>query len=230
MGGPATAVGEAGDSPVFCPALPFVDGALVSAHFTRTKKARRVLAYGRGSVISGRVVDSDGLGLPGEAVCIEARPHVPNWPYSMIGSTTTNAEGKWFFKLPSGPSRSIRVDYGGDPEVFSAFLHLGVHAHATLHLKTHHTRPGRRVYFSGRIAGPVPGRRVVILRGTIPGANRKYLVRRARTDAFGRFRIPYAFSPIASPARFALWVVVPAQDGYPYRLGRSPKRFLRVRP
>ncbi len=214
----------------FCPPLTFVEGARVTAGFAGDGRPSSVLPFGRRTLISGEVADSAGFGIPGETVCIEQRPRVPNWPYSMVGSTVTRADGRWSFKLPSGPSRSIRVNYGGDPDVFSTFLDLHVRAHATLHLRTHRTRPHRPVYFSGRIAGPLPGKRVVILRGTVPGARRKYLVRRARTDAFGHFRMRYAFSPVAAPTKFVFWVVVPAQDGYPYRLGRSSKRFVRVRP
>lgn len=230
VGSPGAGAADQGANPSFCPPLPFVEDAWVSGRFLANHKRRRTLAYGRRSIITGSVIDSGGFKLSGESVCIESRPRIPNSPYSEVGSTTTNAEGNWTFKLPSGPSRSIRVDYGGDPEVISTFLHLGVRAHATLRLQTHHTRPGRRVYFSGRIPGPRPGKRVVILRGTVPGATRKYLVRRGKTDAFGHFRIGYAFSRVTAPARFAVWVVVPEQSGYPYRLGRSSKRFIRVRP
>jgi hypothetical protein len=227
---PATGLADQNDGSS-CPALPLVEeNAGIIAHFAGGHKASRTLFYGRRSTIAGRLIDPGGFGLPGEPICIEERPRVPHWPYNMIGSTTTRADGSWSFKLPSGPSRSIRINYGGDPELLSTFLNLGVRAHATLHLQTHHTRPHRRIYFSGRIPGPLPGKRVVILRGTVPGAKRKYLIRRDRTDAFGHFRIGYAFSPLAAPARFVFWVVVPAQNGYPYRLGRSSKRFVRVRP
>jgi hypothetical protein len=224
----AGVVGPSGGSS--CPPLPFVDGAQIIAGFVGGGRPSRVLPFGRRSVIAGRLVDSAGSGLPGETLCIEERPRIPHWPYGVVGSTTTRADGSWSFKLPSGPSRSIRIDYGGDPLLISTFLDLGVRAHATLRLHAHRTRPHRRIYFSGRIPGPLPGKRVVILRGTVPGAKRKYLVRRGRTDAVGHFRIGYAFSRVATPTRFVFWVVVPAQNGYPYRLGRSPKRFVRVHP
>ncbi len=213
-----------------CPALPLEErDARLVAGFASNSKTVRTLPYGRRSMLTGRLVNPAGLGLSGESICIEARPRVPGWPYSMVGSATTNAKGDWFFKLPSGPSQSIRVNYGGDPELISAFLNLGVHAHATLHLRQHRTRPHHRIYFSGHIPGPLPAKRVVILRGTAPGAKRKHLIRRGRTDAFGHFRIGYAFSPAMAPAKFVFWVVVPVQDGYPYKLGHSSKRFVRLR-
>jgi hypothetical protein len=211
-----------------CPALSYLEGARIAAQFARSHSPDVVLPFGRRALIVGRLLDSDGFGLPGETLCVEERPRIPGQPYNMIGSTITRADGGWSFKLPSGPSRAIRVDYGGDPDLISTFLDVGVRAHATLHLRRHRTRARHRLYFSGRIGGPVPGKRVVILRGGRPGVKRKPLVRRARTDTFGHFRIPYAFGPRAGVGRFVFWVVVPEQDAYPYMLGRSPKRFVRV--
>lgn len=226
------AAGGAADQPTgsSCPPLPFVEDAQIATYFPRSHRPSILLPYGRRTLIAGRLLDSGGFGIPGETLCIEQRARIPHWPYSVVGSTTTRADGSWFFKLPSGPSRSIRVDYGGDPYLISTFLDLGVRAHATLHLQRHRTSPHHRLYFSGRIPGPVPGKRVVILRGGRPGVSRKPLVRRGRTDAFGHFRIPYAFSRGAGSGRFVFWVVVPEQDAYPYLLGRSPKRFVRVHP
>jgi hypothetical protein len=226
---PATGVTAQGAG-AFCPPFLLGDGAHLPTVFAGNHRARRTIPYGRRSVIVGRVTDSQGFGLPGEPICVEQRPRIPSAPYTMLGTTTTRADGGWSFKLPSGPSRRIRVNYGGDPEVISTFLDLRVRARATLRLQAHRTRPGRPVFFSGRIPGPLAGKRVVLLRGTVPGARRKFLVRRARTDVFGHFRFRYAFAPVRSRTKFVFWVVVPVQRGYPYLLGRSPKRFIRVRP
>lgn len=216
---------------VFCPPLPLeVRDARLFAGFAGHNLESRVVPYGRRSVITGRLQDSEGHGIPGEPICIEQRPRFPGAPYTMIGLTRTTVDGTWSFILPSGPSRRIRINYGGDPEVTSVFLSLGVRAHATLRVHTHRTRDGRPVFFSGRIPGPLAGKRVVLLRGTVPGARRKFLVRRARTDVLGRFRTRYSFAPVAAPTKFVFWIVVPAQRGYPYLLGRSSKRFIRVRP
>lgn len=227
--GPAEGLADQGTGAI-CPVLPFTGGAQLTAAFSGIGEPSRTLAYGRRSLIAGRLLDSHRFGLPGETVCIEERPRIPEVPYGFAGTATTHADGGWSFKLPSGPSRSIRVIYGGDPGFIATFLDLGVRAHATLHLSAHHTRPHRRVYFYGRIPGPLPARRVVILRGTVPGARRKFLVKRGRTDAFGHFHMSYAFARVADPTKFVFWTVVPVQDGYPYLLGHSGKRYVRVRP
>jgi hypothetical protein len=63
----------------------------------------------------------------------------------------------------------------------------------------------------------------------VPGAKRRFLVRRAKTDAVGGFRVGYAFGP-SPPARYAFWAVVPEQGGYAYARGRSVRRYIRLHP
>lgn len=215
---------------VFCPPLPLeVKDARLFAGFAGHNLESRVVPFGRRSLIRGRLQDSEGHGIPGEPLCIEQRARFPGAPYTMIGLTTTRADGTWSFILPSGPSRRIRINYGGDPDVTSVFLSLGVRAHATLRLRSRPVRRGRRVVFTGRIPGPLAGKRVVALRGRTP-SGRKLLTRIARTDVLGRFRIGHTFRRGARAKRLAFWVVVPAQRGYPYLAGRSPKRIVRLSP
>ena len=71
---------------------------------------------------------------------------------------------------------------------------------------------------------------MVVIRGTVPGAKRRYLVRRATTDALGHYRVGYAFSKVAATTRFVFAAVVPVQNGYPYVRGHSVHRYIRVRP
>jgi hypothetical protein len=99
----------------------------------------------------------------------------------------------------------------------------------TLHLSRHRTRVHKRIYFSGEIAGPNCALRVVVMRGTVPGAKRRFLVRRAKTDALCHYRAAYAFSPVPRTTRFVFNAVVPEQNGYPYVRGHSVPRYIRVR-
>lgn len=99
----------------------------------------------------------------------------------------------------------------------------------TLHLSRHRTQPHRRIYFSGEIAGPRCAKRVVVVRGTVPGAKRKFLVRRAKTDPLCHYRVAYAFTPVPATTRFVFSAVVPEQNGYPYVRGHSVVRYIRVR-
>jgi hypothetical protein len=69
----------------------------------------------------------------------------------------------------------------------------------------------------------------VVVRGTVPGAKRKFLVRRAKTDPLCHYRVAYAFTPVPVPTRFVFSAVVPEQNGYPYVRGHSVVRYIRVR-
>jgi hypothetical protein len=223
---PASA-GTAGN-PTECPVLPFAAGTKLTAGFAAGEAGARTLPFGRRSLIAGRLTDRQDLGLPDEPICVEERVRTPGAVFGFAGMTQTHADGSWTFKLRSGPSRVIRVLYGGEPEVIYALLGANVRAHATLHVRTHRANGRRQVRFYGRISGPLPAKRVVILQGRAPGGHGRRLVRRAKTDVFGRFRMGYALRD-ATRRISTFWVVVPAQNGYPYVLGRSAKRFVHIR-
>jgi hypothetical protein len=225
--GPAESVASQGASPE-CPVLPFTAGARLTAGFAGSEAPSRTLPFGRRSLIVGRLLDDQGFALPGEPICVEERVRTPGAAFGFAGMTQTRADGSWLFKLPSGPSRVVRVLYGGNPEVIGVLLDANVRAHATLHVRTRHADGRRQLRFYGRIPSPLPAKRVVILQGKGPGARGRRLVRRAKTDIFGRFRMSYALGASA-PRQLSFWVVVPAQDGYPYVLGRSAKRFVHTR-
>lgn len=163
--------------------------------------------------------------------CVHSRraTDLPGRPYHLIGTATTNESGGWTFKLARGPSRSFRVAYRFGAFQTSTDLSLHMRARATLHLSRHRTRAHRRIYFSGEIAGPSCALRVVVVRGTVPGAKRRFLVRRAKTDALCHYRAAYAFSPVPTTTRFVFNAVVPEQNGYPYVRGHSVPRYIRVR-
>jgi hypothetical protein len=219
-----------GSEVTVCPVSPVSGGADVNASFAGHSKAHRTVAYGRRVLLRGRVIDAGGNGIPGALVCVEERLGLPGFGYRLDGTATTSEDGDWSFALRSGASRSIRVVYRSASGQVDANLDLAVRAHAKLHLSRHQTPSHRRVHFYGRIPGPFPGGRIVFIRATVPGARRKYLVRYARTDPFGRFRAAYAFAPVTVRIKFVFWAVVPAQNGYPYLLGRSAGHFIRVSP
>lgn len=213
-----------------CPGSPVGGGASVKARFGGNHRDRRTLAFHQRAVIRGRLRDAGGNPVAGAQVCIQGHTELPGRPYHLIGTAATNENGGFSFKLARGPSRAIRVGYRSGAFETRADLLLRTRARSTFHLSRHRSRSRRRIYFSGAIPGPSSARRVVIVRATVPGAKRRYLVRRARTDALGRFRVGYIFAPVSRPVRFAFWAVVPEQNGYPYVRGRSVDRYIRVRP
>jgi hypothetical protein len=212
-----------------CPGSPAGGGQTIKASFVGNHRDHRTLAFHRRAVIRGRLRDGAGNPIASAQVCIQGHTNLEGRAFHLIGTTTTNPNGGFSFKLRHGPSRIIRVGYR-----FGSFqalddLTLNMRTRSTLHVSRHRTRPHHPVCFSGGIAGPRSAGRVVLVRGTVPGAPRVFLVRRAKTDAEGHWRACYAFAP-SPPARFEFWSVVPSQGDYPYARGHSVVRYVRLLP
>lgn len=210
-----------------CPGSEVGGGATITAGFGNGAQ-QRTLAFRRKALIRGRVRDSAGNAVAGALVCLQGHTDLPGRRFHLIATTTTNESGGWSFKLRRGPSRIFRLAYRFGAFQTSTELSLKMRARATLHVSRHRTQPNKRIYFSGEIAGPACATRVVVVRGTVPGATRKFPVRRAKTDALCHFRVRYSFAPVPFTTRFVFWAVVPEQNGYPYVRGRSVPRYIRV--
>lgn len=212
-----------------CPGSRIGGGNQIVAGFGNGKQTR-TLPFRKRALIRGKLFDAGGNPVAGADVCISGNTNLPDRPPHLIGTTTTNENGGWSFKLRKGPSRVIRVSYRFGAFQTTSDLELDMRARSTFHLSTHRTCVGNRIYFSGGIAGPRLSHKVVVVRGTIPGSKRIFLIRRAKTDPLGHFRVGYAFAPLERLTRFAFWAVVPENDNYPYVRGRSVVRYIRVRP
>jgi hypothetical protein len=213
-----------------CPGSAVAGGNTITAGFAGgNNMGERTLAFRRRALIRGRLRDSAGNPVANAQVCLQGHTDLPGLPYHLIGTATTNENGGWTFKLRRGPSRAFRVAYRFGAFQTSTDLLLHMRARVTLHLSRHRTRVHNRIYFSGEIAGPNCAQRVVVMRGTVPGAKRRFLVRRAKTDALCHYRAAYAFSPVPTTTRFVFNAVVPEQNGYPYVRGHSVPRYIRVR-
>jgi hypothetical protein len=212
-----------------CPGSAVGGGQAIAAGFAANGHSERTLPFRRRPLIRGRLHDGAGNPVPNATVCVQGHSDLPGRPYHLIGTATTNENGGWSYKLNHGPSRSIRVGYrfGAFQTSFDLALHM--RARTTLHLSRHRTRAHHRIYFSGEIAGPSCALRVVVVRGSVPGSKRRFLVRRAKTDALCHYRAAYAFSPVPATTRFVFTAVVPEQSGYPYVRGHSVARYIRVR-
>jgi hypothetical protein len=213
-----------------CPASPVGGGTKLSAGFADKGGRNRLLRYGRRTMIRGQVRDTQGNPVPGATVCIQGRSGLTGSEFRLVGAVTTNANGGWSYKVRPKTSRQLRVAYRDGSFQISHALRIRVRATSTMHVNRRKTGPGRRVKFTGRIPGPHAARRVVVVYGTVPGANRRFLVRRARTNSMGRWRVGYAFTPVPVTTKFVFWAVVPQQNGYPFSQGRSAIRSVRVSP
>lgn len=212
-----------------CPASSRSGGTKVTAGFGNGK-GHRVLVWGKRALIRGKVLDGSNNGVSGAQVCVEGHMLLSGRGFRLLGTPTTNEAGGWSFKLNRGASRELLIAYRTNGQQAETTLVLHVRARPTLQSNKRVTRAQKKVVFSGRIPGPACAERVVILKGSVPGARRSFLVRRARTDGLCHYRMFYRFSPVAVPTEFVFNALVPQQAGYPYLRGRSKPRFVKVRP
>lgn len=218
-----------------CPGSSIGGGSNLTAGFGNGSP-ERTLSYRKRALIRGRLRDANGNPIAGAQVCIEGHTNfpaptdLPPRPYHLIGTTETNENGGWTYKLRHGPSRAIRIAYRAGSFQTVADLTLNMRARSTLHLSRHRTCFHRRIYFSGGVSGPGAAGRVVVVRGEVPGSKRIFLVRRAHTDPLGHWRVAYAFGKVELLTRFVFWAVVPAQEGFAFVRGKSVPRYIRVRP
>lgn len=196
--------------------------------FGRRPQAR-VVPYGRGTLISGRLRTSTGAPLPGAAVRILERVgHGPR-DTDRVVALLTDSSGRYSIRLGPGPSREISASFDGTRTLTrsaTTSLRLGVRTRVRLRVSSPTARVGGApVVFSGRVIAekseiPAEGK-ALALQFRVPGVPWTEF-RTVRTDRAGRFRYAYRFSDDDSRgARFQFRAYAPAQSDWPYEPGSS---------
>lgn len=213
-----------------CPTSPVGGGKKLRARFNRSGERFARVKFGAPTIVRGRLGDGRGNPIAGAQVCIQGRVELHGKKSRLLATTATNSDGRFSYRLKRGASRKLRIIYRDGTFQISRSLRLKVRARSTLRVNRHQTHSGKRVRFFGKIPGPHASGRIVVLYGTVPGASKRFLVRRAKTNAVGRWRASYRFTPVPVKTKFVFWAVVPNQNGYPYTQGRSVARYIRVSP
>jgi len=145
----------------------------------------------------------------------------------------TGPDGRAVIGMPPGASRSMQVQYRArveDPEpVAEADVRLDVRAGVTLRVSPSRVRPGRRVRLSGTLRGtPRPnGGKLVVVQAYDRGRWRTFDTARASRTT-GRYVTRYRFSSRARGS-YRMRTQVRTEASYPYALGYSSERRVRVR-
>ena len=145
---------------------------------------------------------------------------------------TTDAAGRFAYRVPAGPSRTLRFAYRRASEATfrcSKPLRVNVRARVTLSASPRTVSSGSRVRFSGRLGGghvPRNGK-VVELQAFERGRWRTF--RTVRSSSKGVFGYRYRFSFRASGTTFPVRARVRSDASYPWALGTSASVRVRVR-
>jgi hypothetical protein len=180
------------------------------------------LGHGKRGTSSGRLTTSQGAPIALAAVVVEAQAR-SGGAFAAVGSARTDAQGRFRFPLPPGPSRTVRYRYEGTNTIRPAAAEIATRVPAAARLKVdrRRLRNGQTVRFTGRLLGkPIPaGGKVVALQAKVGRRWRTFATPRANVK--GVFKHRYRFTSTTGTRRYAFRAVVAREDAYPYEQGVS---------
>lgn len=180
------------------------------------------LAHGKRAASAGRVTTTQGVPIAHAPVVVAGQPRAGG-AFAKLGTATTDAQGRFRFTIPAGPSRTVRYRYDGTNTVKPAEADLAtkVRAAARLEVDRRRLRNGQAVRFTGRLLGkPIPtAGKLVALQARVGRGWRTFATPRA--NAKGVFRHRYRFTETTGLRRYAFRAVVTREAAYSYEAGRS---------
>ncbi len=196
---------------------------------TTLSRRSATIAYGGRLLVRGQLAGATA-GTQVRVLSVVARAGATQ----KVGRTplVTDAEGRFTYRVPAGPSRTLRFAYrnAGDPLwACSKAVTVKVRAPVSLRATPRSIRPGQSVRFRGRLRGgylPADGK-LVELQAFERGRWRS--LRNVRTNRQGAFSYRYRFSFRASGVTFPVRVRVRPDAGYPWAVGTSNRVRVRVR-
>jgi hypothetical protein len=197
---------------------------------TRVPRSGRVrIPFGSTALVRGRLTLSAGQPVGFTTVTVLGTPRMSGATAQFLGTTTTSRTGRFSFRVPPGPSRTLRFvsDASGDALRAARGLGARVPASSTIHASRTRVSGDALVRFSGTVLHgrqPIPRTGlVVVLQGHVRGHWQTFAD--TRTNARGHWRARYRF--VGRPGSYPIRVRIRRQNGFPFDLGYS--RALRVR-
>lgn len=187
------------------------------------------LAFGHGKRLHGLLTTDQGRPLAGAAVDVVMAPQTPG-ASPQTTTIRTNQQGQFSFIVPAGPSRLMRIAYGGAAHLQPArrTLRATTQGKVTLSVRPRVVRTPGSVTLSGRVEGsPLPpGGKLVALETW--SAHRWQTFATVHTDERGYFSYAKALTASA-PGVYRLRAALPREAAYPYAGGHSQVRRVRLR-
>lgn len=176
-------------------------------------------ANGAVAYATGLLEDAEGLGVPRSLVRVRTRPAVPGSSWTEEGNAMTDRNGRFSLRLDPGPSREVRLVFGGNRATLAAeaTMVLRVSSHSTISVNPKVVRVGRSVMFRGHIAGgwlPGGGKLVMVQAWLKNVGWQTFAAVRANQD--GDWAAPYRFRATTGRVAYQIRAVVPGESGYPF--------------
>jgi hypothetical protein len=148
------------------------------------------------------------------------------------GKLAVDAAGRFAYKVPKGPSRTLRFAQrvpGSLAYACSAPLTVRVKVSSSLKASPRSIRAGARARFTGRLRGGYVPEGGKLIELQTYERHRWRGITTLRTDARGAFKYRYRFSSRAKGTTFPVRVRVRRDASYPFVLGTSKRVHVRVR-
>lgn len=189
------------------------------AHLARSAYAH----YGQLVRVRGTLKSTEGNPLQGADVQAWTQIRDSDAPPLLIATVKTSRTGAFSFLVRKGPSRSIKIRYGGTTEIRSATRDINLNVRAATSMRpNHHIRVnGEAVRFHGRIkTGPIPaGGKLVVLQVWLRG--RWHTFDDTHAVRTGLWSYEYRFDGTRGNETYRFRAKVPHETGYPFATGQS---------
>jgi hypothetical protein len=197
---------------------------------TRTLVTKRLIRYGSRATLRGVLRDPAGRPMPNTQLDVVMRTDRKNSWLRKVATRTTDADGRFEYKTPPGPSRLVRFGYGatsaGSSYTFTHDVKVNVRSGVRMSRSRKSLRNGQRLRLYGTIQG-IKQRKVVEIQ--VRKAEGWDTIASVRSNSKGGWSWRYRFERTYEPTRYTFRARVRTDEGFPYATGYSPKRTVRVR-
>jgi hypothetical protein len=173
--------------------------------------------------VRGRLVSPEGNPLQDVQVQAYTKVRGTSGPERLIATVKTSRRGGFSFLVRRGPSRKIRIRYGGTSQIQGStrVLRLDVQASTSLRPSRRHLVNGETVQFRGRIrTGSIPQQgKLMEMQVWMRGNWRTFATTRA--NRHGKWHYDYRFDGTRGVQTYRFRARLPREDGYPFATGRS---------
>lgn len=175
------------------------------------------------NAVAGKVVDQEGKPLAGATVAVLTKARTEkNWRQAT--TIRSGKDGRFRYRVPSGPTRTIRFAYTGTNTVRPAHASRAVRvpARTTIQASRRHASLGQTIVFSGRLRGrPIPkGGKVLELQAYDGGRWRSFPQVVTSTKS-GRWMTKLRFERTRGIYTYKIRARVFRDASYPYETGVS---------
>ena len=209
----------------------------LSAHLNRGGSKSQVVRYGTDAKAKGLLLDRSGEPIVGAEVTVVEHFGAGALLRERVSQATTDDKGKWRSKVPAGPSRDVRVTYGGSGKFAPAGRSVGaflVRSRASLETSRDSIPAGGTLYFDGKVrhfGARIPaGGKLLELQVRVKTGRWQTVGESFRTNENGAYQRSYRFGKqYTQDALFRFRLKVKRESNWPYKRTNTGHRTVVVR-